>query len=300
MKKALLITLGFFTLSSSLSFAAPQEKLDLSLQQWNINGSFDYSLHHHGSPQLLSEISMPQNQTMGIIKLNYIIDSKNYMRFQYGFTSSSNKGRGSDSDWQTIGSNMKTDYGTMDFTGEQKIVDITLGTLLAKSKNNNTTLLLGWRKRDTRNELRNVVYHLDNGVNVGNISQPDNGSYLNGTFSGLHIGVENDYKINNKMSLTSSLTTSFLNTKAYGHWANHSPAWDWKNTGQTLGYDINLSLKYTVNKNIKAELGYYYAYAKMLHGNETLNFNNGSTSTFSGIDLGYVQRGFYSGLTSRF
>lgn len=60
---------------------------------------------------------------MRIAKLNYTLDSTNYMSVQYGFTSSSNKGRGSDSDWQTIGSTMKTDYGTMDFTGRQKPID---------------------------------------------------------------------------------------------------------------------------------------------------------------------------------
>lgn len=300
LKRSLILTVSIFTLSSSLTLAAPQDKLDISLQQWNVNGSFDYYLHYEGSSQLLSQVSMPQNQNMNILNLKYVPNDKNYIKFQYGSTSSGNKGMGSDSDWQTTGSSIKTDYGTANFNGDQKMVSIDIGTVVSENEKNKTSVSVGWGKRDTNNTLSNVVYHLENGVDVGNMPQSDNGSYLNGTFSGIHIGVQNEYKLNNKMSLSSGLSTSYLATKAYGYWANHSPAWDWTDYGNTFGYDMNIGLKYAFNKDTKAELGYYYSYAKMINGNEILDYNNGTATSSSGIDLGYAQRGYYLGLNCKF
>lgn len=301
MKKPVFIfALSIFTLNFSLALAAPQDKLDISLKQWDIDGSFDYYLHYQNSSQLLSKVSMPQKQTMNILNIKYLADDRNYIKVQYGSTSSGNKGIGSDSDWATAGSNTITDYGTMNFNGDQKMVTFDVGTVVSQSYRNKTSVFVGWGKRDTNNELTNVIYHLNSGVDVGNVSQADNGSYLNGTFSGLHIGVENEYKLNKKVSLSSGLSTSYLHTKAYGHWANHSPAWDWTNSGYTWGYDLNLGFKYAINQNIKVELGYYYSYAKMTDGNEVLNKNNGTVYNLSGIDLEYKQKGYYFGLNSKF
>lgn len=299
MKKALILTLSIFTLSSSLALAASQDKLNISLQQWNVSGTFDYYLHYQGLSQLLSQVSMPQNQNMSILNLKYIPNDKTYIKFQYGFTANGYKGTGSDSDWQNVGSSLKTDYGTMNFNGDQKMVAIDIGTIVSKSEKNKTSVFVGWGKRDTNNELSNVVYHLESGVDVGNVPQPDNGSYLNGTFSGIHIGVQNEYKLNNKVSLCSVLSTSYLAAKAYGHWANHLPAWEWNNSGNTFGYDISLGLNYAFNQNRKAELGYYYSYAKMTNGNETLDYGDGMAISSSGIDLGYTQKGYYIGLNCK-
>jgi opacity protein-like surface antigen len=299
-KSLLIFVLSTFTLNSSLALAATQDKLDISLKQWDIEGSFDYYLHYQDSLQLLSQVSMPQKQNMNILNIKYLTDNRNYIKVQYGSTSSGSKGIGSDSDWTTTGSNTKTDYGTMNFNGDQKMVAIDVGTIVSKSDKNKTSVFVGWGKRDTNNELTNVIYHLESSVDVGNVSQADNGSYLNGTFSGLHIGVENEYKLNKKISLSSGLSTSYLDAKAYGYWANHSPAWNWTDSGHTWGYDMNLGLKYAINQNIKAELGYYYSYAKMTDGNEVLNENNGTIDNLSGIDLGYKQKGYYLGLNSKF
>jgi opacity protein-like surface antigen len=299
LKKTLTLALTIFIVTSSFALAAPQEQFDISLQQWNVKGSFDYYLHYQGSAQLLSLVSMPQKQNMSILHLKYIPNNRNYIKFQYGSTSSSNKGRGSDSDWQNLASSTMTDYGTMDFNGDQKMLAIDFGTIIAKSEKKKTSVFWGLSKRDTINQISNVVYHLVNGVNVANLTQPDNGSYLNGTFSGIHIGVENEYKLNDKLLLNTGFNTSYLSAKAYGHWANHFPSWDWENSGNALGFDVNIGLLYTFRKNMMAELGYYYSYAKMTDGTERLNYNNGITTNYSGIDLGYKQRGYYLGLNCK-
>lgn len=44
-------------------------------------------------------------------------------------------------------------------------------------------------------------------------------------------------KVLNKFSIALFGITA-LHTKAYGHWANHSSAWDWTNSGHTWGYDF--------------------------------------------------------------
>jgi opacity protein-like surface antigen len=299
LNKTFILTFTAVFITSSLALAAPQDQFNISLQQWNVKGSFDYYLHDQESSQLLSRVSMPQNQNMSILHLKYTLNDKNYVKFQYGLTSSGSKGEGSDSDWQTVGSSAMTDYGTMNFNGDQKIVAIDFGTVVSKSDKKKTSIFVGWDKRDTTNQITNVIYHLIGGTNVGNLPQPDNGSYLNGTFSGIHIGVENEYKLNGKMSANSGLSASYLTTKAYGHWANHFPAWDWGNSGNTVGYNLNLGLLYTFHKNIVAEIGYYYSYAKMTDGKESLNYNNGISSNYSGIDLGYKQRGYYIALNGK-
>jgi opacity protein-like surface antigen len=299
LKKTLILTLTTFIATSSLALAAPQEQFDISLQQWNAKGSFDYYLHDQGSSQLLSLVSMPQNQNMSILHLRYTPNDRNYIKFQYGSTSSGNKGRGSDSDWQNVGSSTMTDYGTMDFNGDQKMIAIDFGAVVAKSERTKTSVFWGLSRRDTMNQISNVVYHLVGGVNVGNLTQPDNGSYLNGTFSGIHIGVENEYKLNDKILFNTGFNTSYLNAKAYGHWANHFPPWDWENSGNALGFDVTIGLIYILHKNMMAELGYYYSYAKMTDGMESLNYNNGVSNNYSGIDLGYKQRGYYFGLNCK-
>lgn len=300
MKKLLLTALGIVTLSSSVALAAPQDKLDVSLQQWNIDGSFDYYLHYQGSSQLLSQVSLPQNQNMSIFSMKYHADDVNYIKFQYGSTSSGNKGTGSDSDWTTQGSNTKTDYGNMDPNGNQKMITLDFGTTISQTNKDKTSIFTGWGRRDTNNQLTNVIYHLEDGVDIGNVSQPNNGSSLNATFQGVHIGIENEHNFNEKLVLISGLSASYLNAKAYGDWENHSPAWTWTDAGNTLGCDMNIGLKYSLNKNTTTELGYYYSYAKMTGGNEVLNQNNGEIDNLSGIDLGYTQRGYYFGLSSKF
>lgn len=299
LNKKFILTLTVFLVTSSLSLAAPQDQFDISLQQWNVKGSFDYYLHDQESSQLLSLVSMPQDQNMSILHLKYTSNDKNYVKLQYGLTSSGSKGRGSDSDWQSMGYGAMTDYGTMNFNGNQKLVAIDFGTVILKNDKKKTSVFVGWDKRDTTNLITDVTYHLIGGTNVGNLPQSDNGSYLNGTFSGIHIGVENEYKLNNKIHINSALSASYLAAKAYGHWANHFPAWDWKNSGKALGYNLNLGLLYTFHKNMVAEFGYYYSYAKMTDGKESLNYNNGIASNYSGIDLGYKQRGYYFGLNCK-
>lgn len=298
MKRTMPIVFGIVVLNSAVALADPIAPVDISFQNWNIEGSFDYTLHYINSSQVLSEISMPQNQNMSILTTKVTNDAS-YIKIRWGSTVSENKGRGSDLDWQNPNSGTITDYGTMNFNGNQKMYSIDFGTKVSEVERNKTNVFIGWGKSTTNNALTNVIYHLESGVNVGNVAQSDNGSSLNGTVSGLRFGVENEVKINKKLTLDSGMTTSFLKATANGHWANHSPAWNWTDSGDALGYSVNIGLKYAFTRNNLAEIGYYYSYAKMINGSEFLNYNNGISDNFSGIGLEYKQRGYYFGLNSK-
>lgn len=299
MKRTMSIVFGIVVLNSAVALADPTAPVDVSFQTWNIKGSFDYTLHYINSSQVLSKINMPQNQNMSILTTKVKTNDASYIKIRWGSTVSENKGVGSDLDWQSPNSSTITDYGTMNFNGKQKMYSIDFGMKVSENERNKTNAFIGWGESTTNNALTNVIYHLESGVNVGNVPQSDNGSYLNGTISGLRFGVENGYKINKKLTLNSGMTTSFLKAAANGHWANHSPAWDWTDSGDTFGYSVNVGLKYAFSRNTLAEIGYYYSYAKMTNGSEFLNYNNGISDKFSGIDLEYKQRGYYFGLNSK-
>ena len=89
---------------------------------------------------------------------------------------------------------------------------------------------------------------------------------------------------------------SLLNAKAYGHWANHTPAWEWENSGRAIGYGANLGLRYALSGNIQTELGYYYNYVKSTNCTETLN----GELIPQLVDLEYEQQGLYLGLVLLF
>lgn len=299
MKRTMSIVFGIFVLNSAIALADSAVPVDVSFENWNITGNFDYILHYQNSSQVLSKVSMPQSQSMRILTANVKTNDASYIKIRYGSTAFENKGMGSDSDWQNSGSSTITDYGTMNFNGKQKMYSVDFGTKVLEDERNNTSIFIGWGENTTNNALTNVIYHLESGVNVGNVPQSDNGSYLNGTFSGLRLGAETRYKINEKLTLDSGLTTSFFKATANGHWMNHSPAWDWTDSGDTFGYNMNIGLKYAFTRNTLAEIGYYYSYAKLTNGSETLNYNNGISDKFSGIGLEYKQRGYYFGLNAK-
>jgi hypothetical protein len=301
MKKILLFATIISVLFSSNGFAEQStEKIDFSMQQWYKNGSFDYYLHYSNSSQVLSKVSAPQRQNMTIFKMQYNPTEKQFVRVQYGATGAGNNGRGYDLDWSIPGSSNVTDYGTMDFYGKEKMYTIDLGTEIGKSKKQVTNFFVGWGSNKTYNELRNVVYHKYNGFDIGNVGQDDNGSSLEGHFYGIRFGIESNYKFDKKLSLDSSLILKRLNAKAYGHWANHTPAWNWVDTGKTWGYDVNFGLKYNCNKDTFTSIGYYYSHAKANNIDERLDEGTSVYDLTGRIDLEYVQHGYYFALNHKF
>ncbi len=292
-KKTLMFCLvGLFSLFvTTVALATPG--WEISIHQWDSKGSFDYTLYHPYSSQVVSKVSLPQDQAMKILDVKYnFIDEKNYIKLQYGETETGIKGRGSDSDWMIEGSNTLTDYGELDASGKQTVYAIDFGRMILKNQAHQMNIYLGWIHQETTNELKNIVYFLSKGEDLGELPQPDNGSSLDGKFYGLTLGIDNERIIGANLKLTTGLSLSFLKINAYGHWGNHIPAWNWENTGRTVGYRANIGLKYAFSENIQAELGYYYNYAKSTGCKEILN---GDLLTQL-VDLEYEQKGLHLGL----
>lgn len=296
MKRRILAAVILAVSLSATAVASPQEKLEISAQQWNVSGSFDYYLHYPNSSKILSQISAPQDQSMTILNAKYMLDKKRFINLKYGGTGFQNKGRGTDSDWTDSNSNSVTYYGDMEFHGKQAMWSFDYGQIIADSRRQKTSVYIGWDEKNTTNELKNVVYHLVNGVNVGDQTQSDNGSTLNGKFSGFHAGINHEVNTNGKLAVKTGLIFSYVDAKAYGHWANHSPAWNWVNSGSALGYAVNAGVEYQFDKGSSAEVGYSYNYMKAKGANETLNDSLVSNE----VDLTYKQAGIYFGLKKQF
>ena len=289
-------TVGLLVASTTVSLAAPTEKWAFSAEQRNIAGSFVYSLHYLDSPQLLSKVSLPQNQALTLFGLTYHLPRNRFIRGQFGQTGLGNQGRGDDSDWTKPGQDVLTDYGEMNAYGRQKQLALDFGKVLAESRRSSTRVLFGWSQQKTANELRDVVYHLSEGKDIGAVSQPDDGSYLNGKFSGFHVGLENTFRMNSRLAMQTGLSVAYLDAKTYGHWSNHTPAWDWVDAGNTFGYNLNAALQYNIRKNLSAELGYFNQFAKATGCDEVLN-----GSFLPGmVDLKYAQHGMRFGLQYSF
>lgn len=266
---------------------------EISFKEKDQIGCFVYTLYYPHSSQVISKVSLPQDQSLRIIDVKHKFNNeKGFISFRYGGTRTEIKGKGSDSDWTIEGSDILTDYGVMDVYGDQKLVAIDMGTVLTENEFRKVKILIGWVRQETTNELRNVIYQLIEGVEVGNHTQPDNGSYLNGEFSGLIMGINQDLALRPNLIFTTGLNLSFLNIKAYGHWANHSPAWNWEDTGRAVGYGASFGLKYVFNSNVQAELGYCYNYAKSSGCKEILN----GDLLAQLVDLEYERKGWHGGL----
>ncbi len=284
---------SFFMTTTTLA----EPDLRISFQEWDSAGSFDYTLYYPYSSQVISKVRLPQNQRMTILKAEYTLDEeKSFIKLQLGKTGAAIKGRGSDSDWRNTGSDTLTDYGELDAYGRQSNISIHFETVLIKNQVHQANLLLGWVQQETVNELKNIVYHLDAGEDVGDQSQPDNGSRLDGVFRGLLVGINDELFIAPDLILTTGLNVLILNAKAYGHWANHDPAWNWENEGRAVGYGANIGMKYGFNSNIQAELCYYYNHVKAIECSEILN----GSLLAQLVDLEYEQKGWRAGLVILF
>lgn len=278
-----------------------KDKLSVSIENWNKQGSFDYYLHYSNSSQILSKVSAPQNQIMTIYSLEYKPTEWQSVRLKYGMTGVGNNGRGDDTDWTTAGSGTATYYGTMDFYGKEKIYSLDWISRLSKHEKQETNVVVGFEKNTTGNELKNIVYNLVDGVNVGNQGQEDNGSTLDGNFYGIRFGLENRYQIKRKLFLDSSLLCRVVKTEVNGYWANHDPAWTWTDKGTALGYEGKIGLAHYFNKDVSFIGGYYTSYLKMKNGDEVLNEGNGIMEVLNGlIDIHYSARGYYWGIAGKF
>ena len=287
-----------FCLASFFSLFAPTKSLansgwEFSFQEFDQTGFFEYTLYHPYSSQVISKVSLPQDQWIQIIDVKYNFNNKkDFFRLRYGGTGTKFKGEGSDSDWIIKGSSTLTHYGVMDVFGKSKMVAVDFGTSLFEKETQKVNLVVGWVRQETTNELKNIVYHLVNGVDVGDLTQPDNGSCLDGEFSGLVLGINQDLTVRKNLIFTTELNLSFLRVKAYGHWANYTPAWNWENTGRVLGHGINLGLQYAFSSQIQAEIGYRYHHAQADGCREILN---GSLLS-QVVDLEIEQEGLYAAL----
>jgi opacity protein-like surface antigen len=267
----ILLTIVFLFLSTAVTLA--DAEWQFSIEDLTLSGNLDNFLYwgNTDSSQVISKVSMPQNQNMIVLSGTYNLPNNGFIKLQYGDTGAAMKGRGSDSDWTNYGSDTITYYGDMDCYGNQKIYDIDFGTILKKNDIQEITMFLGWGKQESTNEFKNIIYHLVNGGDVGNATQPDNGTSLNAYFSGIRFGASDDILINSKFGLDFSFIYSFLNAEVDGHWANYTPAHDWVSSGSGYGYTADIGFKYLFNDHLTARLGYRYNYVEVDNCNDILN-----------------------------
>jgi opacity protein-like surface antigen len=281
----------------------PHPAWEIALQEWKVNGWFDYMLYYPGGSQLVSKVSFPQDQLMTLLDVEHTLpNGRFFILFQYGQSGQGIKGRGSDSDWMIPGANTLTHYGDFDSDGDQRLVTLDLGIALTCDERQRTSVLLGLMQQDTVNELKNVVYHRYDGVDIGAQAQEDSGSTLNGKFRGIRLGIEKERRWP-KWTWIGRVGVTLLETKAYGHWTNYDPAWNWVDSGYTVGWTANLGLQYAIARNFYVELGYYGNYAKTYFNQLACDeFITGEGLAAGGeeltdrVGLRYQQQGFRLGL----
>lgn len=265
----------------------------VSITQLDQAGYFDYTLYYPYSEQVISKVSLAQNQGVKLLKVKHgFANQRDFISFLYGGAETGFKGKGSDSDWTIAGSDSLTDFGVLDIFGGERIYGLDLGTVLYQNQRYQAELIMGWVQQETTNEFRNIVYHLINGVESGPLPQADNGSYLDGEFEGLVFGLNQGLRLSSKLLLTTGIEVSLLSAKAYGHWANHDPAWNWENTGRALGYGVDLGLQYAFDNQFQAEIGYGYYHTQADGCKEILN----GYLLSQVVDLELEQHGFYAAL----
>jgi opacity protein-like surface antigen len=294
-----LLFLLIFLFTPALTLAAATDATwEISVQGWDCRGAFDYYLSDSSASQVVSKVSFPQDQRMIVANLKYIFpDDFGYLKIQYGQTGANLKGRGSDSDWTATDASVLTYYGELDSYGSQQLLSLDFGKTILENELHSTSVFVGWGQKETTNELKNVIYYLVNGVSLsGGQSQDDLGSTLDGEFSEIYLGVNDQRVMGRKFTLNTELAVSLLHTKAYGCWNNHSPAWEWTDTGDTIGYRAKIGLQYEILRQVSLELGYYYSYFKATNCEEVLN----GALLSQPVDLKYQQRGLYLGINLRF
>lgn len=279
---------------------APKQPVTISVAQWQAKGTFDYYLHYD-SGQLESWVSAPQQQSITMWEITKPLSEQEFLKLTYGTSGLNDKGEGADTDWQDGTPGAPWYYGNIDFHGKQQILNVDYGRVISQDKQQKTSAYLGWNSHKTTNELKNVVYHTIAYANVGNQTQPDNGSTLRGTFEGFHVGVERDQHVGNQLKLNATFTLSYLNAAARGHWNNHTPAWVWDNKGAAVGQEFSFGANYQLRPDLSATVGYRYYYVKMVGGDEVLDTGGpGKVFLNDVIDLGYKQQGIYYSINAKF
>lgn len=278
----------------------------ISIQTWDVSGSFDYMLYHSEN-QIKSKVDLPQDQVMYVLEIQRELPAWKkgaFLEFQYGQSFNEKKGRGFDKDWDSSG--FLTDYGSLDSYGNQNFLTLNIGKTIAESERQTTRIFGGYIRQANANEIINVVYHRYYGIDVADDPHIDNGSTLDMVFQGVQFGAKNEQRFA-KMTLNSSLSLAALETKAHGIWNNHSPAWDWENTGYTLGIRADLGLSYAITEHIAAKLGYYYVYAKNSFDLDVCDehitgagYPDGGTVYENSVILRHEQRGLRFGVEGRF
>jgi opacity protein-like surface antigen len=209
---------------------------------------------------MISKVHMPQNQNMVVLSGKYTFSRHFFLKFENGSTQTNIKGNGSDSDWRDYGSDSRTDYGNMDCFGYQKMYSINFGKAF-ESDNQVISIFAGYENFESTNEFKNVIYHLDNGTNVGNATQPDVGANLKATFEGILFGISDDIYLSPKFALNLGITISAIDGidgSVSGHW----PTWNWTSSGTGNEYTANIGAKYLLTNQLAANFGYYYNYIK--------------------------------------
>jgi hypothetical protein len=321
MKRILSIFLGFiifaafFASFANVSAAEPEPEWDLTMKQTWLDGNADFWLHYPDpDPHVISQLHAPQQQQMTLIELRYTLAKQkdSYLKLSYGTTGNGNKGRGFDADWTDDNDyNKITDYGTMEFYGKQENLSIDYVRKINETGNSKTHAFIGWTQHQSSNELRDVLYYRatenDNTVDYDPPrSQEDIGAYYNMTFYGLRLGLEHSRQIGSNLSLTGMASLDFLDTGLYAEWTNYNPVWVFKDSGNTLGYEFAVDVKYRLGNAVSLKLGYSYYYAKSENCTRLSwnKYSDGYTYGYKTLsqptDLELAQHGYYIGFAAQF
>ena len=234
-----------------------ESQWDVSVKQYHLDGNADFWLYYPSpNPNVISQLHAPQKQTMNVFEVKYKFCKDQYLRLNYGTTGASNKGQGFDADWQNASNYSQiTDYGKMNFYGEQKNYNLDYGYKIGNTAESTTYAFIGWTQHKSTNELRDIVYYREGNVDITPTPQAVYGAYYNMDFKGYRIGLEHTYCISPKITINGLAAVNFINANLDGLWTNHTPAWAFKDEGTATGYELNFGAKYQINTCLNANFG---------------------------------------------
>lgn len=269
--------------------AAPSFSYQTLFQQ----GSADYSLYYDEN-HLESKVTMPQNQQLHSYTISLPVNQDLSWNLTWAASKTSTKGQGRDQDWQYDNPALWYD-GSMTIYGRQTYWSVER----KKTVSPEIKRFIQFSEYHTNNELKAVTYHITNFNNVGSQSQPDNGSQLNMTFRELAIGAASEKPLTNRLSVETSGALKAGHAVAKGYWANHTPAWQWHDDGFCWGYEASIGLKYDINRDTVARIGYEQEETHAPYASETLSTGSDTYHLTEQIALKQKRRSFYAGVTGK-
>lgn len=309
MKRPLWMILALATLTACLVTSVPvmaaAANWEVTVKEFQAGGNADFWLHYTSpNPHVISQLHAPQNQAMLLLEATYRLEDArdSFFRFGFGFSGNGNKGRGFDADWANSSNyDQITDYGTMNFYGQQQNFTLDYGFKILRINHSKTNAFIGLTQHKSTNELRDVIYYRSNNADINPPQgQADLGTFYNMDFKGLRLGLEQIQPFTPRLFLSGTASLAYLDTKLNAEWRNHDPIWVFEDSGHTWGYEFGLELQYKYTKSTNIQLGYTYYYAKSDSCTRIMDLGSGFQASSQLVDLELSQHGLYIGFSTQF